>query len=100
VELAKLLGDVNFWINHKTYPNDEIAIRLHHQLVAIHPFPNGNGRHARMMADLLMEQFGEPAFTWGGKSLTNIGEMRFQCIFALRKADRHDIEPLFKFARL
>lgn len=100
VELAKLFGDVDFWVNNNTHPNDEIAIRFHHQLVAIHPFPNGNGRHARMMADLLMEQFGELPFTWGSKSLTNIGEMRSQYISALRKADRHDIRLLLKFARL
>lgn len=99
VELAQLFDDVNYWIENETYTHDETAIRFHHRLVAIHPFPNGNGRHARMMADLLMENFEEPPFTWGGNRLSDISEMRTQYISALQKADRHDIEPLLKFAK-
>jgi len=71
VELKKLLDDVHFQIEHASYPPDEIAVRFHHRLVAIHPFPNGNGRHARLMADLLVERLGQPRFTWGQRSLTN-----------------------------
>ena len=54
-DLTVLLGDARFWIEHNTYPPDETAVRVHHRLVWIHPFPNGNGRHARLMADLLIE---------------------------------------------
>ena len=81
------------------YPPDEIALRLHHRLTAIHPFPNGNGRHARLMADLLIERLGGQAFTWGGGSLTNIGELRKRYVAALKTADNHDVGPLLEFVR-
>lgn len=99
-EMAALLDDVKFWIAHKTYPPDEIAVRLHHRLVVIHPFPNGNGRHARMMADLLMERLGGRPFSWGGGSLINAGDLRRTYITALRAADNHDLGPLVAFAHM
>ncbi|MGO7888924.1 mobile mystery protein B, partial [Rhizobium ruizarguesonis] len=40
VELASLLSDVGYWVEHEAFQSDEIAIRFHHRLVAIHPFPN------------------------------------------------------------
>ena len=97
-ELASMLDDVRYWIEYKTFPPDEIAIRFHHRLVAIHPFPNGNGRHARLAADLLIERLGGEPFTWGGGSLANVGELRARYVAALR-ADDHNIAPLIKFAR-
>jgi Fic-DOC domain mobile mystery protein B len=99
MELAALLDDVRFWIDHQIYPRDEIAIRLHHRLVAIHPFPNGNGRHARLAADLLVERLGGEPFSWGGGSLADVGELRARYASALREADDHDIDPLLEFAR-
>lgn len=98
-EVAQLLGDARFWVEHRTYPPDEIAVRLHHRLVAIHPFPNGNGRHARLLADLLVQQLGNAPFSWGGQGLADIGEKRRRYIEALRSADQHDIAPLLAFAR-
>jgi Fic-DOC domain mobile mystery protein B len=98
-ELHTLLGDVNYWVENKTYPPDEIAIRFHHRLVAIHPFPNGNGRHARLMADLLIGRLGGPPFSWGGNNLGDIGTMRRAYVHALRSADAHDINPLLAFSR-
>src|SRR6476661_6539586 len=65
VALRMLLDDVKVWIETKAYPPDEIAVRFHHHLVQIHPFPNGNGRHARMMADLLAAKLGATPFSWG-----------------------------------
>jgi Fic-DOC domain mobile mystery protein B len=99
MELASLLSDIRYWIEHKTFPPDEIAIRFHHRLVAIHPFPNGNGRHARLAADLLIERLGGHSFTWGGGSLADVGELRASYVAALRAADNHDIAPLLEFAR-
>ncbi|MGE8106764.1 mobile mystery protein B [Allorhizobium sp. NPDC080224] len=99
MELASLLSDIRYWIEHKTFPPDEIAIRFHHRLVAIHPFPNGNGRHARLAADLLIERLGGAPFTWGGGSLANVGELRARYVAALRAADDHNIAPLLEFAR-
>ena len=99
MELASLLSDIRYWIEHKTFPPDEIAIRFHHRLVSIHPFPNGNGRQARLAADLLIERLGGEAFTWGSGSLANFGELRGRCVAALRATDNHDIAPLLEFAR-
>jgi Fic-DOC domain mobile mystery protein B len=98
-EVPSLLGDVRYWIENKTYPPDEIAVRLHHRLVAVHPFPNGNGRHARLMADLLIGPLGGKPFSWGSGSLADIGELRAHYVAALKVADNHDIGPLLAFAR-
>jgi Fic-DOC domain mobile mystery protein B len=107
--VAALLGDARYWIEHGTYAPDEIAIRFHHRLVLIHPFPNGNGRHARLAADVLARRQHMPLFTWGSKSLAGlggtrlgairIGDIRRAYIYALRAADRNDIGPLLAFAR-
>lgn len=99
VEVSQLLQDVGYWVENKTWPPDEIAVRLHHQLVAIHPFPNGNGRHARLMADLLIDRLGGRPFTWGSGSLVGTGELRRRYVEALRAADNHDMAPLLAFAR-
>lgn len=99
VKLRNLLNDTQYQIEHATYPADEIAARFHHRLVLIHPFPNGNGRHARMMADLLVQKLGQPRFTWGSKSITAENETRPRYITALRAADGGDIKPLLAFVR-
>lgn len=97
--LAGLLGDARYWLEHATYAPDELAIRFHHRLVSIHPFANGNGRHARLMADVLAQRQDRPIFTWGGAELVRAGDFRQRYIDALRAADAHDIEPLLAFAR-
>lgn len=99
VALVTVFDDVRYWVEHATYAPDEIALRLHHRLVAIHPFPNGNGRHARLMADLLIEKLGGEPFSWGGGSLADVGELRSRYVAALRAADGHELEPLLAFAR-
>ena len=99
VELRSLIGDVRYWIENNTYKADEIAVRFHHRLVAIHPFPNGNGRHARLAADLLAISLGRARFTWGSANLVEAAETRALYIAALRAADNHDLEPLIAFAR-
>lgn len=99
IHLRNLLDDVKFWIENDTYPPKEIAARLHHRLVAIHLFPNGNGRHSRIMADaVLTKMLGCPPINWsGGFKLENRNVRRTQYIEALRSADRHDLKPLLKF---
>jgi Fic-DOC domain mobile mystery protein B len=99
VELKKLLDDAHYQIEHASYSPDEIAVRFHHRLVAIHPFPNGNGRHARLMADLLVERLGQPRFTWGRRNLVDASETRQNYIAALQAADHRDIMPVLVFAR-
>lgn len=97
--VRELLQDAKTWVEHKTYPADEIAVRFHHRLVTIHPFPNGNGRHSRLMADLLVISLGGERFSWGRTNLQQAGEVRKQYIAALRAADNHDYGPLLRFAR-
>ena len=99
VALRQLLDDTKACIEHETYPPDEIAVRFHHRLVQIHAFPNGNGRHARLMADLLVIRLGGERFSWGRKSLRDAGSVRQRYIAALQSADSHDIGPLLAFAR-
>ena len=99
VALRQLLADAVTWIEHKAYPPDEIAVRFHHRLVQIHPFPNGNGRHSRLMADLLVMQLGRDRFTWGSANLRDADEVRRRYIDALRAADNHDLTLLLAFAR-
>src|SRR5690349_24782484 len=99
VAIRHLLDDARAWIQYHTYPPDEIAVRFHHRLVAIHPFPNGNGRHARLMADLLVMQLGGKRFSWGSANLRDVGQMRTQYIAALKAADKHDYGPFLAFAR-
>ncbi|WP_281185349.1 mobile mystery protein B [Trichlorobacter lovleyi] len=96
--LQNLCADCAIWIAYGTYPPDEIAARFHHRLTAIHPFPNGNGRHARLMTDiLLVHLLGQPRFTWGSGNLVNAGDCRQQYINALRAADRLDYSLLLAF---
>jgi len=82
------------------YPADELAVRFHHRLVVIHPFPNGNGRHARLATDLLVADLDAEPFTWGGAELTSPTELRTDYLAALRHADSSlDFTPLIAFAR-
>jgi len=94
-----LLEDIKVQLQYKSYPMDEIAVRFHHRLVSIHPFANGNGRHARLMADLLLEENGVSRFSWGQNSSATADIVRQQYIAALRAADGKDYQPLFQFVR-
>jgi Fic-DOC domain mobile mystery protein B len=98
-QLAALFGDVRYWIEHGMFPPDEIAVRFHHRLVVIHPFPNGNGRHARLIADVLAMKLGRPPFTWGATDLVKPSEARAKYLAAIRTADSNDLRQLIEFAR-
>ncbi|MGT2504774.1 mobile mystery protein B (plasmid) [Bradyrhizobium guangxiense] len=98
-EMPVMFDNARFWIENDTFPPDEIAVRLHHRLTQVHGFPNGNGRHARMMADLLIEKLGGKPFTWGSGSIHDTGTLRTTYINALKAADSHDFAPLLAFAR-
>ncbi|EIJ35037.1 mobile mystery protein B [Thiothrix nivea] len=100
MQVRNLLDNTHYQMEYQIFSADELAVRFHHQLVMIHPFPNGNGRHARLMADLLIQRLGLPRFSWGGGyPLGDAGNIRDAYIAALRAADRHDIAPLLRFAR-
>jgi len=100
VALRNLLDNTAYQIEHQTISNDEIAVRFHHQLVLIHAFPNGNGRHARLMADALIVGLGGERFSWGGNMpLATSGVTRQNYLSALRAADNGHLESLMQFAR-
>ena len=103
VEVHALIDDVKYWVENETYPADEISVRFHHRLVSIHPFPNGNGRHARLMTDLLLKQYNLPSFTWGANSYNDPMEVegikRSEYISALKLADKKQFDLLLKFAK-
>lgn len=96
VALRELLADVRFWVEHRTYSVRETAVRFHHRLVKVHCFPNGNGRHARLCADALLDRLGERRVGWGAE-LNDPTSARSQYIAALRAADRDDYRPLLQF---
>jgi Fic-DOC domain mobile mystery protein B len=98
--LKNLCDDTRLWMKLRGESPDEMAVRFHHRLASIHPFPNGNGRHARLMADLLLENVLKHArFTWGSRDLSKASDVRRRYIAALRAADGHDYTPLLRFAR-
>jgi Fic-DOC domain mobile mystery protein B len=103
--IPQLLGSVRYWIEKKTYSDiDEIAVRFHHRLVwQIHAFPDGNGRHGRLLADVLVAKHGRPVFTWGpaNANLAHEGAVRDAYLAALKALDANDndVQPLIKFAR-
>jgi len=100
-ELKNLLDDCNYWIEKKVFAEDEIAVRLSHRMVFIHLFANGNGRHSRLMADVLISKgFDKSYFTWGSVNLTKEGEARTKYLEALKTADQNNYKPLIEFARL
>ena len=99
MDIAQAIDDARFWAANATYAPDEIAVRFAHRLVAIHPFPNGNGRLSRMVGDLLAMQLGRPRFSWGSQSLIDANMTRAKYVAALRAADVHDLAPLISFAR-
>lgn len=94
-----LLDDIKFWSEHGTYLPDEIGVRFHHRLVQIHLFPNGNGRHSRLVTDILMRSLNQPIFTWGNKDLFHEGDLRSKYILALIEADKNNYKLLQNFVR-
>ncbi|MDO9512895.1 MAG: mobile mystery protein B [Bacteroidales bacterium] len=100
IELKKLLDDTKYWIEKNTFSPEENAIRFKHRIVAIHCFPNGNGRHSRLIADIIMESiFGQEIFSWHQSNMVKAGDIRKKYITALRKADNGEIKPLIEFAK-
>lgn len=93
-----LFDDALYWHEHDTYEPTERAVRIHHRLVSIHPYRNGNGRHARFVADLYLHHVELPRLSWGGADLVNESAVRDTYIASLREADRGDIEALLTFA--
>jgi Fic-DOC domain mobile mystery protein B len=99
VGLRDRVKDAQLWLAESVFPLDEVAVRLHHGIVLVHPFPNGNGRWSRLVADALLHAHRQPPFSWGAQDLTSAGEARAAYLAALRAADRGDVAPILSFAR-
>ena len=96
--LQNLIDDTNYWIKHATYSREEFTARFHHRLVYIHPFPNGNGRFARIMTDVVLANYlNVPVINWGANALLSDNQHRENYIQALRMADKHDYIELIQF---
>lgn len=100
IELKVLCDDALYWIEKETYPPDEMAIRFKHRLVSIHCFPNGNGRHSRILADVIIEHiFQKEPFSWGAGNLSKDSDSRATYINAVKQADQQNYQPLMQFSR-
>lgn len=100
IELRTLIDDCKYWVENDTYNPDEIALRFKHRIVSIHCFANGNGRHSRLIADIIIEKIcGGEVFAWGGNNPLSAGEFRAKYLTALRAADKGNYELLIEFAR-
>jgi len=100
--IPQLLANAKHWLEHKTFPIDECLVRFHHQLVKIHPFANGNGRHARMITDVVAVKHGQDEFSWGaGANLVVEWRARAAYLAALRAldTDENDVKSFLVFAR-
>lgn len=103
-EIQKLIDDTTYWIENQTYSWVELGTHFHHRLVSIHPFPNGNGRHARLMTEILLKHYQQPIFTWGATtwpnhSLTKDNPARKAYLNALKLADKRRFDELIKFVQ-
>lgn len=98
MQLKVLCDDALYWIENRTYSPEEIAIRFKHRLVSIHCFPNGNGRHSRLMADIIIEKlFNKEPFSWGASNLSKATETRTAYLQAVKQADQNKYQPLLDF---
>lgn len=98
--LKNLCADAIYWLKNETYPPDEIAIRFKHRIVSIHCFPNGNGRHSRLIADIIIDKiYKQNVFSWGARNLVQQGDSRTKYLKAIREADKGSFDELLKFAR-
>lgn len=99
-QLKSLLDDAKYWYENNTYSADEMSVRFKHRLVSIHCFSNGNGRHSRLMADIVIEKlFKKPVFSWGAANLSIDGDSRTAYLKAVKKADKGDFSLLLAFSR-
>ncbi len=76
----------------------ERSARIHHQLVSIHPFENGNGRFSRLVADRYLLAYRCTHPIWPSHLGIN-GEIRDRYILSLKAADRGDYLPMIQLMR-
>jgi Fic-DOC domain mobile mystery protein B len=99
IDVREACANAGYWRTNKVFTPTELAVRFHHRIVSVHPFPNGNGRHARLLADVALFSMGEDRLTWGRRSLQQLSSARSEYIAALKSADAGDFKPLLRFSR-
>ena len=99
IAVRALVEDTKAWVRYSAYDADELAIRFHHRLVAIHPFPNGNGRHSRVAANYLVQSLGRKPFSWGAGLAVDTKGLRAAYLQSLAHADQGEIAEMIAFAR-
>lgn len=86
--------------DQSTMQTIEIAARLQNGLTRIHPFKNGNGRHARLITDIFFHSRGHPLPKWPQIHLEAQGDViREQYIAAMRAADQGEFGELIDFSK-
>ncbi len=96
-----MLDDTKYWVDYKIFLPEQIAIRFKHRIVSIHCFPNGNGRHSRLMTDIIMESiFNSEIFSWHQSNTIKANQIRKVYINSLKEANIGNFEPLIKFAKI
>jgi len=98
-ELKKLVDDIKFWQKQNSFSLFEQGVRLHHRLVFIHPFINGNGRQARLVADVFLFSHEAKMPIWPSRELLEETDIRQRYLDALKAADKGDYKPLEEFTR-
>jgi Fic-DOC domain mobile mystery protein B len=93
--LQNLLDDLKCWLQHGTGLLDQ-AVMLHHRAVQIHPFRNGNGRWARMLANIWLRRHDHPPTEWPEETVGAQSTIRDEYIKAIRLADEGDYGPLME----
>jgi len=95
-EIKKLVDDLAFWEENKSFDVIETAALIHHRAVQIHPFLNGNGRWSRMLANIYLKQNGIQPTKWNENLLSKVNLHRDDYIKALKKADGGDYGDLIE----
>lgn len=85
-KLQQLLDDLACWGQSEVGVLEQAAM-LHHRAVQIHPFYNGNGRWARMLANILLHSRGYSSTGWPNELIGTTSIIRDRYIAAIKAAD-------------
>jgi Fic-DOC domain mobile mystery protein B len=98
-QLHNFFEDIKLWISGGKMSWDEISAEMHHRLVTIHPFPNGNGRTTRIFTEYVQKRNQQQVTSWGSTRKIDQKKRRDDYIKALRLADIGDFRALIDFMK-
>lgn len=96
-QLKMFFEDAKLWIEGGRMSWDEISAEMHHRLIAIHPFPNGNGRTTRIYTEYVQKRNKQAVTSWKASLNHDPKERRRVYIKSLQQADKGDFRPLIEF---